>query len=66
MREKEYIIHIDQIIHVVAKNREAAEKLIKENPPWTSLLGAGEDGYYSIESKNIHKIISVKEKKIKD
>ena len=39
-------------VNIEAKNEKIARELIKENPFFIKVRGAGTDGIYSIESEN--------------
>ena len=60
-----YVITVQQVIDVEAKNEEIALRITKDNPPRKDMFGTGPLGYYELNAHKSIKIISCIEKRRK-
>ena len=58
-----YVITIQQVVDVEAKNEDVARRLATENPPHKDMFGAGPLGAYGLKARKSAKIISCVEKR---
>lgn len=60
-----YVITIQQVVDVEAKNKKQARCLVKDKSPYRSFSGYGVNGHYEVETHPLIKIISCVEKRSK-
>ena len=58
-----YVITIQQVIDVEADSEKLAIEVVKANPPYRDLFGAGPYGAYGLKSREKIKIILITEKR---